>query len=107
VLTLLVLLVALPVPTAAAGDVATLYGVVGPGFTIALNDAAGRLVTHLDPGEYVVRVDDRSGNHNFHLFGPGVDRATDVLDIGVSLWTVQLVDGQYGYVCDPARMSAR
>ena len=38
----------------------------------------GHRVTQLDPGTYDIDVEDQSDFHNFHLTGPGVDRATDV-----------------------------
>lgn len=74
---------------------------VGPSFTISLSTEAGAPVTKLDPGTYEIQVDDMSEEHNFHLRGPGVDRATEVGDVGTQQWTVTLQDGTYTYVCDP------
>lgn len=91
----------------AAGGEATpvqatkLHARVGPGFTISLSTEAGARVTHLDPGTYEIEVDDMSVEHNFHLRGPGVDRATEIGDVGTQEWTVTLRDGTYTYVCDP------
>ena len=91
----------------AAGGEATpvqatkLHARVGPGFTISLSTEAGAGVTHLDPGTYEIEVDDMSVEHNFHLRGPGVDRATEIGDVGTQEWTVTLRDGTYTYVCDP------
>ena len=88
----------------AAPAVATakeLRATVGPGFTIALIDETGRFVTHLDPGEHTIHVDDRSIDHSFHLVGPGVNRATQIDAIGMETWTVTLTDGVYRYFCDP------
>jgi hypothetical protein len=79
----------------------TLHGTVGPAFTIVLVDASGARVTHLDPGSYTIQVDDLSPGHNFHLFGPGVDLATDVLGTGTVTWNVTFTDGAYAFVCDP------
>ena len=79
----------------------TLHGTVGPGFTISLTTAAGARVTKLDPGAYVIEVDDLAEEHNFHLQGPGVDRATEIGETGKQTWNVTFTDGTYFYVCDP------
>jgi plastocyanin len=88
------------------GQTTTLHASVGPGFTISLTTDAGARVTHLDPGAYVIEVDDLGEEHNFHLQGPGVDRATEVVETGKQTWNVTLTDGTYFYACDPhaARM---
>ena len=84
---------------AAAG---TLFGTVGPDFSITLTDSTGARVTRLDPGTYDLQIDDRSPDHDFHLTGPGgVDVSTDVDFVGTITVTVTLVDGLYTYVCDP------
>jgi plastocyanin len=80
---------------------ATLHATVGPGFTISLTTDAGARVTHLDPGAYVIEVDDLAEEHNFHLQGPGVDRATEIGGTGKQTWNVTFSDGTYFYVCDP------
>ena len=72
--------------SAAAADTPALQGNVGPGFTIALNDASGSPVTHLDPGSYSVHVVDQGDVHSFHLLGPGVDQATSIEGTGESNW---------------------
>lgn len=73
---------------------------VGPGFSISLTDASGAAVTHLDPGTYTIAVDDESDIHNFDLFGPGVQKATDIEGTGTTTWTVTLTDGDYTFQCD-------
>ena len=73
---------------------------VGPGFTITLTDDAGAKVTKLDPGTYTIQVEDESDEHDFHLFGPGVDRSTQVVGTGKETWTVTFSDGLYTFVCD-------
>jgi len=78
-----------------------LSGKVGPEFTIELRDAQGNRVTKLDPGTYVVEVEDLSDFHSFHLRGPGVDERTDVTFTGTVEWTVTFRDGRYTYACDP------
>jgi plastocyanin len=84
-----------------------LHARVGPGFSISLTTDNGTRVTKLDPGTYEIEVEDESDEHNFHLLGPGVDRATEVVGTGKELWTVTLVDGAYRYVCDPHSVSMR
>ena len=79
----------------------TLTGVVGPGFTIRLNDSTGAPVKQLDPGTYTIQVQDLSDQHNFHLTGPGVDQATDVEGTGTVTWTVTFTAGTYHFQCDP------
>jgi plastocyanin len=92
---------------AAAGGDATLeqssklHARVGPGFTISLTNDGGTRVTKLDPGTYEIEVEDESEEHNFHLSGPGVNRATEIGETGKVTWTVTFTDGTYRYVCDP------
>jgi plastocyanin len=85
----------------AVAQAVTLHGKVGPGFTIALTNDAGAIVTHLDPGTYTIEVQDLSEFHNFHLAGPGVDVLTDVGTTGNVTWTVTFQEGVYDYMCDP------
>lgn len=77
-----------------------LVGSVGPGYVISLKDSSGATVTHLDPGTYTLLVHDQADIHNFHLFGPGVDAATDVEFVGDKTFTIQLADGTYTFDCD-------
>ena len=74
---------------------------VGDGFNIALKDASGSAVTHLDAGTYTIQVHDESEIHNFHLIGPGVNMATPVGDEVDVTWTVTFQDGTYKFQCDP------
>ena len=93
---------AVSLPAAATGKSAatSLVGTVGPGLTITLSDANGAAVTHLDPGDYVVSIDDRSSSHNYHLFGPGVEQATDIETVGMTTWNITVTDGTYSFLCD-------
>jgi plastocyanin len=84
----------------AAAENPTLQANVGPTFSISLRDASSAGVSHLDPGTYTFHVVDQSDLHNFHLTGPGVDKATDVGTTGTEDWEVALVDGTYHYICD-------
>lgn len=74
---------------------------VGPGFTISFTDDSGTKITKLDPGTYEIEVEDESSAHNFHLMGPGVDKATSIAGEGKETWTVTFKDGTYTYLCDP------
>ena len=101
VLLFLIAAVLLPGSARPAATATALTGTVGPSFSIALRDANGTAVTHLDPGDYTITVNDLSDLHNFHLFGPGsVDQATPVETTGTVTWNVTLVDGVYTYRCD-------
>ena len=93
------LIAALAVPAAFAGT-ATLNGTVGPGFTITLTQG-GKKVAKLKAGTYVFKIADKSGQHDFHLTGPGVDKTTSVGGTGSSTWKLTLKKGTYKYVCDP------
>jgi hypothetical protein len=97
------LLAALLPSSVSSADNPMLVGTVGTNdaFVISLVDANGTRVTHLDAGTYTILVHDRSAEHNFHLFGPGVTQTTDVEGIGDVTWMVTLRDGIYTYVCDP------
>ena len=75
-------------------------GTVGPGFTISLKQGTKK-VTTLKPGAYAFVIDDRSSAHNFHLTGPGVNKATPVARTGKTTWNVTLRAGTYRFVCDP------
>lgn len=79
----------------------TLFGVVGPDFSISLKDSAGAAVTHIETGTYTVQVNDLGEVHNFHLSGPGVDEVTGVASTGEVRWTVTFQDGTYTFRCDP------
>lgn len=79
----------------------TLTASVGPGFDISLTGPDGADVGTLAPGSYTVEVDDKSGIHNFHLTGPGVDETTEVSGTGTDSWDVTVEAGTYSFVCDP------
>ncbi|HUP33682.1 MAG TPA: hypothetical protein VM184_11650 [Gaiellaceae bacterium] len=94
-------------PATLGAAVPQLFGTVGPGYTIDLEDAGGVRVTKLDPGTYQFQVRDLSDEHNFHLFGPGVDESTQVGGTGTVTWTVTLRDGNYTLLCDPHPIDMR
>jgi hypothetical protein len=102
-LVLVVAVLAVPRHAPAAARATVLRGTVGPGFTITLKTARGKLVTKLKAGTYTIRIRDLSPIHNFHLYGPGVNRKTSVQNTGGATWTVRLRRGLYRYRCDPHR----
>jgi plastocyanin len=101
------LTVVLAVAGGASAQAPTLFGTVGPGFSIRFSDAAGNPVRNLDPGTYTIQIEDKADIHNFHLSGPGVDMATDTEQMGTFVWTVTLVAGRYHYQCDPHSSTMR
>src|SRR4051794_13688828 len=103
----LVLLSGLVVVPAAIPAAATqLRGTAGPGFSITLQNEGGTIVSRLDPGTYDIAVRDLSVEHNFHLYGPGVEELTSVDAIEDANWTLTFREGRYTYVCDlhPSQM---
>ena len=87
-----------PPPPAPGALVATVGTNDNTDITLTLN---GQAVTEIPAGTYTIEVRDRSRFHNFHLTGPGVDRATTVASVGTETWTVSLARGVYTFVCDP------
>ena len=76
-----------------------LIGESGPGFTVEVKQGAKDVKT-LRHGTYTIKVEDKSNIHNFHLFGPGVNKKTSVPFKGDKTWTVKLRKGRYTYQCD-------
>ena len=100
-LTLLVAALAATVFLASAqAGTQRLTGEVGPGFSIEVKKA-GKDVKTLKAGTYSIKVEDKASIHNFHLFGPGVNKKTGVSFTGETTWTVKLRPGRYTYQCDP------
>jgi plastocyanin len=79
-----------------------LKGTVGPGFTISLRDGAGKAVKKVKAGKkYTVSVADKSGIHNFHLFGSGVSKKTSIGKTGKATWRLKFKKGKtYRFRCD-------
>ncbi len=93
--------VAVALTSSSAAAVPRLTGTVGPGFTITLKQGS-RAVRQLTPGRYSIVVADRSNIHNFHLKGPGLNKAiTTVGFVGTKTVLVTLRKGTYTFVCDP------
>jgi Copper binding proteins, plastocyanin/azurin family len=79
----------------------TVNGSVGPGFTISLK-LDGQKAPKLKATTYRFRVTDKSSSHNFHLMGPGYNKAiTSVGFKGTKTVTIKLRKGTYRYQCDP------
>src|SRR5436309_3207641 len=77
-----------------------LVGTVGPGFTIALKKGS-KDVKKLKAGKYTIKVEDKAAIHNFHLYGPGLNKKTGVSFQGDQTWKITLKPGKYTYQCDP------
>jgi plastocyanin len=93
--------------TATAATAKTYYGVVGPGQTIVLKNAAGNKVTRIKKGQHRIKVNDKSSAHNFHLIGPGINKKTRVAFVGKKTWRLTFSVGKYRYRCDPHRLHMR
>ena len=96
-----------PPPPAPPEPQPDLIATVGPGQRIELFHADGRVVTHLQPGQYAIQVHDFSPTHNFHLTGPGVNLWTSTSEIEHPIWTLNLTTGTYRFVCDTHALSLR
>src|SRR5688500_4027144 len=83
--------VALVIPTtgSTAGELTTLTGTVGPGFTITLKKNGVRVRT-VKAGRYTIRVTDRSNIHDFKLRGSTNKAITGVAFKGTKTVTVTL-----------------
>jgi plastocyanin len=93
--------VLLPGAAHSAATANALTATVGPGFTIKLADENGKSVTQLDAGDYTITIKNLSASqeHNFHLTGPGVEKAS-AFDNATVTWNVTLANGTYKYKCD-------
>ena len=100
ILAVLAAIAALVAVASARAATPKLVGETGPGFTVEVKTSAGKDVKSLKAGTYVIKVEDKSSIHNFHLFGPGVNKATAIDGTGEKTWTVKLKPGKYTYQCD-------
>jgi hypothetical protein len=77
------------------------FGSVGPGASISLNDTSGNAVTRLKPGTYTFRIADHSTSDDFHLVGPTVDLRTVVKTRSAAVWSPLILNpGTYRYYSD-------
>jgi plastocyanin len=88
------------VPAYAKSSAVALKGEVGPGFSIDV-EKAGKDLKTIKAGTYKIKVEDKASIHNFHLFGPGLNKKTGVPFKGETTWTIKLKPGRYTYQCDP------
>lgn len=91
-------------PSSMAGtakDAFTLKGEVYPNYVIEMKNRAGRDLRTIRAGTYRIKIEDKASIHNFHLKGPGVNRATSVSGKVETIWTVRLRPGRYTFFCDP------
>ena len=86
-------------PPPMGGTGTGLVAAVGPGMVISFKKGATKVAT-LKPGVYKIAVKDLSQFHNFHLTGPGVNKATTVSQKVTTTWNVTLKKGTYRFVCD-------
>jgi plastocyanin len=103
-LPLVIAAVLLPGSAQSAATSTALTATVGPGYTIRLVDANGNAVTHLAAaGDYSITIHNNSNSpyleHNFHLKGPGIDKASEFDNVTVT-WDVTFVNGTYTFRCD-------
>jgi plastocyanin len=82
-----------------------LIGTVDSYAQIGLTQENGAPVTTIPPGDYEIEVRDTATLHNFHLTGPGVDRATSVQGTETVTWSLTLANGAYHYQCDPHQLT--
>jgi plastocyanin len=87
-------------PVVRSADPIKLTATVGPGYTITLKNGT-QSVSRLKVGAYTITVRDRASNHNFHLYGNGLNRSTTVSAVTTKTWNVTFRPGTYTYVCDP------
>jgi plastocyanin len=78
-----------------------LTGEVGPGFSIEVENKAGKDLKTIKAGRYKIKVEDKASIHNFHLTGPGLNKKTGISFKGDTIWTIKLKPGRYTYQCDP------
>ena len=76
-------------------------------FKIEMKNAAGRPLRTIKRGTYRIKIEDKASIHNFHLTGPGVNKATSISGRTETIWTVRLRPGKYTFACDPHRSSMR
>jgi plastocyanin len=75
--------------------------VYASGFKIEMTTRSGATLKRIKAGTYRIKIEDKATLHDFHLTGPGVNKATSVGGTGEKFWTVTLRRGTYKFVCDP------
>jgi plastocyanin len=74
--------------------------VYASGFKIEMVNRANQHLKTVKAGTYRIKIEDKASIHNFHLFGPGVNKSTSVGGVTETTWTVRLKPGKYTYACD-------
>jgi hypothetical protein len=94
-LTVLAVLIAAGEARSGSTVIGRLYAKVGPVGRVSIRDAAGRRVTAIPAGSYVLTVRDTSKHQNFHLVGPTISKQTGIKFVGTVRWTLKLRAGIY------------
>jgi plastocyanin len=74
--------------------------VYSAGFKIEMKNRANQPLKTVKAGTYRIKIEDKASTHDFHLFGPGVNKMTSVAGVVETTWTVRLKPGKYTYACD-------
>src|SRR5262245_26268171 len=78
---------------------ARLFGKVTQTGRVSLLDAAGRSITTIPAGSYVITLQDKSKLQNFQVVGPSpaTRKTTGIRFVGTVRWTLTLPAGTYRY----------
>jgi hypothetical protein len=77
------------------------YGSVTRAGAVSLRTGTGQVITRLEARRlYSVVVKDVSRTENFHVFGPGVDKRTQLVFQGTVRWKLRFATGRYHYRSD-------
>jgi hypothetical protein len=80
-----------------------IIAIVGPGDVLSVQWLSEKTIKRLKPGRYYILVQDRSNVRNFHLRGPGINRASPVQRVHAFAWHVVLRKGVYKFWSDPQK----
>ncbi len=87
--------------TASGDGTAPLNARVGPDYIISFTMPDGTPITSLTAGTYSIHAVDTEVEHNFHLFGPGVDLSTGANNEEDDMWTATFQNNSvYTFRCD-------
>ena len=101
-------MLALAAPASAVRVAGRIIVTVGPGPKLVLETREGARFKTLKPGYYLILVRDLSNRRNFHLRGPGVNRASSVKGVkGGAIWRLRLRKGTYQYYSDGFRSTMK
>lgn len=98
----------LAAPASSIRVTGVIFATIGPGPYLLVETSRGVRFKTLKPGLYAFNVRDLSDRRNFHLRGPGVNRASSVKGVkGGTVWRVVLRKGTYEYYSDGFRRTLR